>query len=150
MQGEWERRRTLDYNAILRKSQSVQWRDLEKECPLEESHFGQNWSSSSIPTVLSPCLGTVQRECGPWRCGNWRPSADYTSHNRLFLNIYFYFFGCPASQLWQAGSLAVVCVLLVAACGIQFSDQELNLSPLHCEHGVLATGPQGSPQQPLF
>ena len=30
--------------------------------------------------------------------------------------------------------------VLVAACGIQFSDQRLNLCPLQCKHGVLTTG----------
>ena len=34
-------------------------------------------------------------------------------------------------------------VFLVVACGIQFLDQGLNCSPLHWEHGVLATGPPG-------
>ena len=31
------------------------------------------------------------------------------------------------------------------ACGISFPDQGLNLGTLHWEHGILATGPQGSP-----
>ena len=41
-------------------------------------------------------------------------------------------------------SLLVAFELLVAACGIQFPDQGLNLDPLHWEHGVLATGPPGA------
>ena len=36
-----------------------------------------------------------------------------------------------------------VCQALVAACGIQFPDQGLNLGPLHRALGVLATGPVG-------
>ena len=39
--------------------------------------------------------------------------------------------------------LAVICELLVAACGIQFPKLELNLGPLHWECGILATGPPG-------
>ena len=37
----------------------------------------------------------------------------------------------------------MACKLLVAACGIYFPDQGLNLGPLHWESGVLATGPPG-------
>ena len=33
--------------------------------------------------------------------------------------------------------------VLVAACGIWFPDQRLNLGPLHWERGVLPTGPPG-------
>ena len=40
---------------------------------------------------------------------------------------------CSMRDLW---SLAV-------ACGTQFPEQGSNLSPLHWEHGVLATGPPG-------
>ena len=41
----------------------------------------------------------------------------------------------------EAGKLLVAaCELLVTACGIQFSDQESNPGPLHCEHGILAIG----------
>ena len=52
----------------------------------------------------------------------------------LFFNIYL--FGCAGSQLWHAryllrhvGSLVAACELLVAARGIQFSDQGSNLRP---------------------
>ena len=47
------------------------------------------------------------------------------------------------SQLRHAGSLVGTCKLLLAACGIQFPDQELTNAPLHLEHGVLAPGPPG-------
>ena len=40
--------------------------------------------------------------------------------------------------------------LLVVACRIEFSDQELKLSPLHWEHSVLATGPPGKSQNEFF
>ena len=36
-----------------------------------------------------------------------------------------------------------LCWVLVVTHGIQLPDQGLNLSPLHWEHGVLATGPPG-------
>ena len=43
-----------------------------------------------------------------------------------------------------AGSLFIwLHQVLVAVCGILFSDQGLNLCPLHWEYGVLATGPPG-------
>ena len=45
------------------------------------------------------------------------------------------------SSLRHAGSLVVACERLVAACGIQFPDQGLNLGPLQWELRVLATGP---------
>ena len=39
---------------------------------------------------------------------------------------------------------------LVAACGIQFPDQRLNLHPLHWECWVLSTGPPGKSPYVLF
>ena len=39
------------------------------------------------------------------------------------------------SSLQHLRSLLVTCELLVAACGIYFSDQGLNLGPLHWDHG---------------
>ena len=54
------------------------------------------------------------------------------------------------SSLWHAESLVVACELLVAACGILFSDQGWNPGPLDWEHGVLATGPPGSPHHIEF
>ena len=44
----------------------------------------------------------------------------------------------------------VACGLLVAACGIQFPDQGSNPGPLRWKHGVLATGPPGSPASVFF
>ena len=41
-------------------------------------------------------------------------------------------------------------LILVAACGIQFPDQEWNPGPLHWEHGVLATGPPEKSRAVLF
>ena len=52
--------------------------------------------------------------------------------------------------------LAVPCLscgswdLLVAACGIQFSNQGSNLGPLHWERGVLTTGPPRKSLNVLF
>lgn len=37
-----------------------------------------------------------------------------------------------------------------AECGIQFSEQGLNMGPLHWEEEVLATRPQGSPWTSSF
>ena len=39
---------------------------------------------------------------------------------------------------------------IVAACGILFPDQGLNLGPLHWKHRVLATGPSGKSSSKLF
>ena len=52
----------------------------------------------------------------------------------LFFKKYFMLFGCTGSQVGYMGSL-------VAACGIQFTNQGLNPGPLHWECRVLATGP---------
>ena len=47
--------------------------------------------------------------------------------------------------------LMVTCELLVSAREIQFSDQGSNQSPLHFEHGILATGLLGKSQAfPFF
>ena len=43
----------------------------------------------------------------------------------------------------QNHSLSFLFWLYHMACGIQFSDQGLNLGPLHCERRILATGPPG-------
>ena len=54
--------------------------------------------------------------------------------------IFFFFF-----------FLAVACELLVAACGISFSDQGSNWVPLHWEHRVLGTrSPRKSPYIILY
>ena len=70
--------------------------------------------------------------------------------NSFFKNIYL--FVCSRSQMQHVGSLAFIsaCELLVAACRIQFPDQGSNLSPLHWQHGVLATGPQGKSNSHLI
>jgi len=59
----------------------------------------------------------------------------------LLLNIYLFGF----TQV-----LVMARKLLVAACGIEFPHQRLNLSPLHWEHGVSATGPPGKSLWSLF
>ena len=46
--------------------------------------------------------------------------------------------------------LVVTWRLLVAACGIQFPDEGLNLGRLHWERGVLATGPPVKSQARAF
>ena len=43
-----------------------------------------------------------------------------------------------------------LCWVLVAAYGLKFPDQELNLGPLHWEHGVPASGPPGTSSKPVF
>ena len=81
----------------------------------------------------------------------------YNRHKSIFLSFLFvvvvkYLFiwlgqrqcSHTRSLLRYAGSLVVACELLVAARGIQFSDQASNLGPVHWEHGVLATGPPGN------
>ena len=50
------------------------------------------------------------------------------------------------SSLQHVGSLAVVCKLLVVACGIQFPGQGSNPGPLHWEGRVLAIGPPEVPK----
>ena len=55
----------------------------------------------------------------------------------------------PSIFLQHVGYLVVACKLLVAACGIQFPDQGLNLGQLHWECGVLATGLPGQSLFPL-
>ena len=87
----------------------------------------------------------------------------------VFLKIVFfkhlfsfiYLFGCPGSQLQYTGSsiftvacgifvcVCVACKRLVAARGIQFSDQGSNPGPLHWDHEVLASAPQGKSQKDL-
>ena len=54
--------------------------------------------------------------------------------------IYLDFLGL---SLQHMGSYVAACELLVAARGIWFPDQGLNLGPQHEEHRVLATGPPG-------
>ena len=49
----------------------------------------------------------------------------------------------PPRKPGHSGSLIASCEFLVAACGISFPDEGLNLGPLNWEHGVLATGPPG-------
>ena len=77
-------------------------------------------------------------------------------------NIYIYFLifiylallglSCGTGELqWQhVGSLVAACELLIAACGIQFPDQGLNLGPLHWELRVVTTGPLGKSQNMLL
>ena len=38
--------------------------------------------------------------------------------------------------MWYMGSLVAACKLLMPACGIEFSDEELNPGPLNWEHRV--------------
>ena len=46
--------------------------------------------------------------------------------------------------------LVEACELLGEAWEIQFPDQGLDPGPLHWEHGVLDTGPQGGPRVSPF
>ena len=68
----------------------------------------------------------------------------------LFIYLTALNLSCNTQQLLcslqPVRSLVITCKqLLVAACEIQFPDQESNPSPLHWEHGVLATGLPGHP-----
>ena len=51
---------------------------------------------------------------------------------------------------WGNELCIAACKPLVAACGIQFPDQGMNLGPLQRECGILATGPPGKSWEPLF
>ena len=53
-------------------------------------------------------------------------------------------------MLQHARSLVSTYEFLVAACGIQFPDQEMNLGSLNWKHGVLATGLPGKSHHLLF
>ena len=64
-----------------------------------------------------------------------------------FLSSFFYIW---LRQVLLAAHGIFSCKLLVAACGIWFSDQGSNLVSLHWECGLLATGPPGSPHIPFF
>ena len=55
-----------------------------------------------------------------------------TSNHYYYYLIFIYF-------LW-------LCQVPVAARGIRFPEQGLDLGPLHWEHGILATGPPGKSQ----
>ena len=68
---------------------------------------------------------------------DWTKSP--TLQGRFFFFFFFniYLFGC-----WV---FIVAFKLSAVACGIQFPDQGLNLSPQHWEFRVLATGPPESP-----
>ena len=63
-----------------------------------------------------------------------------------------FFSNCSRTVLWHAiFFLVVACELLVAACGISFSDQGQNWGPLHWEHRVLGTrSPRKSPSIVLY
>ena len=77
----------------------------------------------------------------------------------LFLKALFYFTAPGLSHgprdLWsllhQTGSLVAACKLLVAACGIYFSNRGLNPGLMHWALRILATGPPGkSPHNPFL
>ena len=76
------------------------------------------------------------------------PATQYIlSLSLSFFNIYvfIYLFRLCQVLVVARGIFAAACKLLVAACGIQFPDQGLNLGPLHWERGVLLSGPPGKP-----
>ena len=73
----------------------------------------------------------LPRAYSPWPLG-YSPLA--------FLSSFFYIW---LLQVLLAAHGIFSCKLLVAACGIWFSDQGSNLVPLHWECGLLATGPPG-------
>ena len=65
----------------------------------------------------------------------------------IYICIYMYLFACGMwdlhSSLQHTGSLVAIFKLLVVTHGTQFPDQGQNLSPMHWEHGVLATRSRG-------
>ena len=67
----------------------------------------------------------------------WYDQKFFFSYISSFTYL-FVIWLCWGNELWVAA-----CKPLVAACGSYFPDQGMNLSPLHWEHGVLATGPPG-------
>ena len=81
----------------------------------------------------------------------WGPS-DCRAQEFLFIYLAVLGLSCSMqnrqSSLQHAGSLVLACEHLVAACGIKFPDQGLNLGPLRWEHVVLATGPLGKSSEP--
>ena len=82
--------------------------------------------------ILIPCPGIEPRP-GKWKC--WvlttGPPGNSQGHPALFFKIF----------IW---------LCLVVVCGIQFSDQGLNVGSLHWECRVLAIGPAGKSRHPVF
>ena len=76
----------------------------------------------------------------------WEPPSFSTVHELgLFqIFIFIYLFGRTRSSLQLAGSLVVVCGLLIAVHGIWFPDQGANPGPLHWECVVFTPEPPGS------
>lgn len=61
----------------------------------------------------------------------------------MYFGVYVNFFFFPKKKIiyiYLFYLLTWLHQILVASCGIQFPDQELNPGSLHCEQGVLATG----------
>ena len=63
----------------------------------------------------------------------------------IFILKMFIYLSVPGLSCSTWGSLILVAAFkfLVVACEVSFPDQGSNQSPLHWEHGVLATGPPG-------
>ena len=57
--------------------------------------------------------------------------------------FYFIYLAVPGLSCGMWDLPYAACELLVAACEIQFPSQGWNLSPLHRECSILATGPPG-------
>ena len=107
-----------------------------------------NWSSDtlltfwyisfwSLPSLFLPPLSSISLNTY-----NWYYKAYTFLYPVIFKNCFIYLAASGLSGSMQ-DLLIPACELLVAACGIQFPDQELNLGPLHWELGILATGPPG-------
>ena len=134
------------------------------------SHMGnQKWNSLPLFTIMLPfvtaCpLAIIEVFIVSFVLSYCPVSFHFTS--RVILSIFFHVLighlhiFCDAHlfkwfafsfQVWRFclffKNLSFLCgcgmQTLVLACGICFPDQESNLSPLHWEHGVLATGPPG-------
>ena len=90
----------------------------------------------SLPLFRSLSLSLLEDSITSFSSGCWHfhiyPAYLLAFFYSFCFNIYLF--------IW-------LCQVLVAACGILFPDQGLNLGPLHWEHGVLATGP---PRKPTF
>lgn len=78
--------RALDFSVVLVKSSQVDGAFLSKGFPLEESHLGQESSSSDTTAVHSNWLGEKHvLGVNTWiqRCRSSRLTVNYASHRRF-------------------------------------------------------------------
>ena len=118
-------------------------------------HWGH--LTSSIPGIWWPLLRDLangwMNEWVPPQVSNnnegetweWRELDFFTRQARVLLYLFkkkkLIHLAVPGHG--HARSLVAACGLLAVACGVQFSDEGLNLGPLHWKPRVLATGLPG-------